>query len=280
MDNDAFDTLLAALDEPAADDIEAPASADVDEAPLLDSVPSDPQDASPDGDVSDQSADATEPDPEPAKPDWDSPDNPYLLQMQQLLQQQQAWQQQQQAWEAQQQQQQVLMQQQQQQVRYQELDAKWREIAGGDLEAYDAIRASVAEVTQPYVQQAQAFYADAEQAKRIATATHIAATYGLTPEQQETLNANIRHFLSMQSPEQMLADVEYRKAIHQQQTNELQRLQQENAELRKFQEAQQQARQRMTRGADAVEVVGVGRAAASPADESFDDLFNRVIGAA
>lgn len=271
MDNESFTDLLAGFDEPAAVDTEAPASAEVETAPLLDTPPSQTEAADPP---------AADP-PAPVQPAWDSPDNPYFQQVQDLTRAQQAAQAQQRQWEEQQRQQAQWQQQQQQQARYQELDAKWREIAGGDLEAYDTIRASVAELSQPYMQQAQALYAEAEQAKRTATAIHIAATYGLAPEQADALNANVRHFMQMASPEQMLADVEYRRAVQQQQMGEVERLRQENAELRKFQEAQRQAQSRAVRGADATER-GVGASSSPVSDtfDSFDDLFNRVIGAA
>lgn len=284
MDNEAFTDLLAGLDDAAAQGDEAPASADVAPASDLDSSPTPSETVSSSENetaVASEQPVSSAPAPElPPPPQWDSPENPYFQQAQQLAQQQQAIQAQQQQWAEQQRQQQAWQYQQQQQARYQELDAKWREIAAGDLEAYDTIRASVAELTQPYLQQAQSLNAEMEHAKRLATATHIAATYGLTPQQQESLNANIRHFLQMQSPEQMLADVEYRRAVQQQQQGEVERLRRENEELRRFQDAQRQTAARQARGADVVgAAIGTAPAAADTFD-TFDDLFNRVIGAA
>lgn len=277
MDNQAFTDLLAGLDESAAVETEAPASAEVETAPLLDSAPTQPETDAP---APDQPASDTVPTPPLLSPNWNSPDNPYLTQAQQLAAQQQMMAAQQQAWEEQQRQMALWQQQQQQAQRYQELDSKWREIAGGDLEAYDTIRASVAELTQPYMQQAQAVAAEADYAKRLATAIHIAAQAYLGPDQQQALNANVRHFLSMQSPDQMLADVQYRQALAQQSQSELSRLQQENLRLRQAQQAQAQVQSRLARGADAVEQTGTAALPNTDTFADFDDLFNRVIGAA
>lgn len=287
MDEQEFADIVAAFDEPAA-----AADPEVGPAPILDNAPTDApetgepipapltDDVAPDASIEPAQAMPSPEPTEPPAPKWDDPSNPYFVQAQQLEQERQrlAWEQQQ-ALAAQQQQlayQQQLAQQQEWQVQ----DARLRDIAAGDLEAYEELRTIMDKRIAPYAQQAQALSIDSEQAKKTATAMHIAATAFLPDDQRTAFTAEVQRLLQLSSPDQMQSDVQYRLSLRHQQETELQRIQRENAELKKHLAAQQAVRERQARGADAVAVTGSTSAVGAADYADFDALFNDLIGAA
>lgn len=284
MDEQDFATIVATLDEPAA-----VAEPEAGTAPILDSVPVDdapvvdePVDPSPaTAEPALIAGDTATPIPAISPPNWADPSNPYFVQAQQLEQERQrlAWEQEQAR--AAQQQQQAYQQQLAQQQEWQVQDARLRDIAAGDLEAYEELRTIMDKRIQPLVQQAQQWANDSEQAKKTATAMHIAATSFFTDEtRRQAFTAEVQRLMNLANPDQMLADVQYRQSLRQQQETELQRIQRENAELKKHLAAQQAVRDRQARGADAVAVSSTGTVVHGAADYAdFDALFNDLIGA-
>lgn len=284
MDEQQFTDILAGLDESAAD---VAAVAPDDAAPILDSPPSEePEAPSPAAETAPvpptQDVGTLEAPPEEAAaPQWDSEQNPYFQAYQQWQAHAQQLEQQQQAYLAQQQQQQAYLAQQQAAAQWKQDEQFLRDLTAGDLEAYDRTQAIIQSRVQPLQQQAHQLWTETTQAQKVASAIHIAATSLLSQDQQNLLNAEIQRLMSLPSPDQMVADVQYRKQVTSQRETELERMRRENEELKKYITTQQAARTRRMQGADAVDMGGVSAGTRSLADaEDFDSFFDALIGAA
>lgn len=270
MDDQDFQDIVAGLDVPA----DEPASAATDEAsPELDSTPA----AEAAQGVAPQSApeqDAAEPEStaqQPAGNPWARADNPYYQQAI-AAQQQQAYIAQMQAAQQQQQYEYQLQMQAAQDEEY------LREIAGGDVETYDRLRAVVANRVTPAAMQAQQMFQEAEYTRRLATAIHIAASSMVPAEYQQNLTYEIQRLMTMNDPQQMLGDVQYRQAAAQQYQQQLSAAQQELNELKRVLGARAGVLERVSRGADLVDgATGVAGNAVSRNSDDFDTWFDDLL---
>lgn len=265
MDDQVFNDIVADMDS-------APVSAEATESPVEPSMPPTTDDAS--------AADIEEYDhtnagevliPQQAPPPddpWTNPNNPYYQQMLAMQQQQEYEAQQQAAYIAQQQQYAYWEQQQQ-------LDAYLREVSNGDVETYENLRGAVAAQVAPYQAQAAQMAADLDQANRMATAIHIAATAVLDPRQQQYLNAEIQRLANMPDPNLMVHDVNFRKAAFMRYEQEIQKAQQEIEQLRRQVGARSAVMDRNSRGADVVASGGAGSGPRTINDyDDFDAWFD------
>jgi hypothetical protein len=285
MDEQEFSDLLAGLDEPAVEAAEVAPEA---ETPLLDSPPSEtPETESP---VAGTAADTTdhrvvgqlEPTPEEAKQQqWASEENPYFDAYQQWQRHAQQLEAERQQWIAQQQQAQVWQQQQQMQAQALEDEKFLRELTAGDLEAYDRAQSIIQSRVQPLAQQNAVMNQQMTHAQKVAAAVHIAATQMLPEESRAALDAEVHRLLALQSPDQMLADIQYRRQIASARETELERIKRENEELKRYVQTQRAVQARRAQGADLVSG-GTAPSTSTALDqhEDFDSFFSALIGAA
>lgn len=285
MDEQEFSDILAGLDEPAVAEAEVAPGA---ETPLLDSPPS--EQAETETPVAGTAADTTDPnvvgqlEPPPgdtAQPKWDSAENPYFDAYQQWQRHAQQLEAERQQIIAQQQQAAMWQQAQQQQAQILEEEKFLRELTAGDLEAYDRAQSIIQSRVAPLNQQVATMGQQMTHAQKVAAAVHIAATHMLPEDSRAALDAEVQRLLSLQSPDQMLADIQYRRQIASARETELERMRRENEELKRYVQTQRSLAARRAQGAD---LVGGGTApgagTALDQHEDFDSFFDALIGVA